>query len=276
MTRNTDAAARLTELLEIMAALRTPGTGCPWDLEQTFKTIAPYTIEEAYEVADAIEKRDLAELKDELGDLLLQVVYHARMAEEDGAFDFADVAQSIAAKMIRRHPHVFGSDEEKAAGVAPGFWERLKAEEQAGKPKAESVLDDVPTGMPALTRAIKLQNKAARVGFDWPSLSPVMDKLKEELAELEQEIARGASAKDAIEEEFGDLLFVIANVARHLKLDPEATLRAANQKFVRRFQAVEQKLAAVGRSPAQSNLAEMDRLWDEAKTDEKLHAAKDR
>jgi MazG family protein len=277
MTRKADAATLVTELLEIMEALRTPGTGCPWDLEQTFKTIAPYTIEEAYEVADAIDRGDLPELKDELGDLLLQVVYHARMAEEDGAFDFADVAQSINAKMIRRHPHVFGSEEEKAAGVAPGFWDRMKAEERAGKPKrAESVLDDVPMGMPALTRATKLQNKAARVGFDWPSLAPVMDKLKEELTELEQEIARGASAQDAIAEEFGDLLFVVANIARHLKIDPEATLRAANQKFVRRFQAIERKLAALGRSPAQWDLAEMDRLWDEAKADEKLLAAKDR
>jgi MazG family protein len=277
MTRKADAATLVTELLEIMEALRTPGTGCPWDLEQTFKTIAPYTIEEAYEVADAIDRGDLPELKDELGDLLLQVVYHARMAEEDGAFDFADVAQSINAKMIRRHPHVFGSEEEKAAGVAPGFWDRMKAEERAGKPKrAESVLDDVPMGMPALTRATKLQNKAARVGFDWPSLAPVMDKLKEELTELEQEIARGASAQDAIAEEFGDLLFVVANIARHLKIDPEATLRAANQKFVRRFQAIERKLAALGRSPAQWDLAEMDRLWDEAKADEKLLAAKER
>jgi MazG family protein len=277
MTRKADAATLVTELLEIMEALRTPGTGCPWDLEQTFKTIAPYTIEEAYEVADAIDRGDLPELKDELGDLLLQVVYHARMAEEDGAFDFADVAQSINAKMIRRHPHVFGSEEEKAAGVAPGFWDRMKAEERAGKPKrAESVLDDVPMGMPALTRATKLQNKAARVGFDWPSLAPVMDKLKEELTELEQEIARGASAQDAIAEEFGDLLFVVAHIARHLKIEPEATLRAANQKFVRRFQAIERKLAALGRSPAQWDLAEMDRLWDEAKADEKLLAAKDR
>lgn len=270
MTSKPDSETRIAELLGIMAALRTPGTGCPWDLEQTFKTIAPYTIEEAYEVADAIEKGDLDGLKDELGDLLLQVVYHARMAEEDGAFDFGDVVQAINAKMIRRHPHVFGSDEEKAAGVTPGFWERLKGEERAGKPKrAESVLDDVPTGLPALTRAIKLQNKAARVGFDWPSLAPVLDKLKEELAELEQELKGEAPTKDAIAEEFGDLLFVVANVARHLKLDPEAALRAANQKFVRRFQAVEGKLAAQRRTPSQSTLAEMDRLWDEAKADEK-------
>jgi MazG family protein len=270
MTSRSDPEARIAELLGVMAALRTPGTGCPWDLEQTFKTIAPYTIEEAYEVADAIEKGDLDGLKDELGDLLLQVVYHARMAEEEKAFDFGDVVQAINAKMIRRHPHVFGSNEEKAAGVTPGFWERLKAEERAGKPKrAESILDDVPAALPALTRAIKLQNKAARVGFDWPSLAPVMDKLKEELAELEQELKGDALANDAIAEEFGDLLFVVANVARHLKLDPEAALRAANQKFVRRFQAVERKLDAQGRTPSRSTLAEMDRLWDEAKADEK-------
>ncbi len=277
MASKSDPETRIAELIGIMAALRTPGTGCPWDLEQTFRTIAPYTIEEAYEVADAIEKGDLDGLKDELGDLLLQVVYHARMAEEEKAFDFGDVVQAINAKMIRRHPHVFGSTEQKAAGVTPGFWERLKAEERADKPKpAESVLDDVPAALPALTRAVKLQNKAARVGFDWPSLAPVLDKLKEELAELEQELKSDTPAKDAIAEEFGDLLFVVANVARHLKLDPEAALRAANQKFVRRFQAVERKLAAQGRTPAQSTLAEMDRLWDEAKADEKPEVAKDR
>jgi MazG family protein len=277
MTSKSNPAARLTELLGIMAALRTPGTGCPWDLQQTFKTIAPYTIEEAYEVADAIETGDRTCLKDELGDLLLQVVYHARMAEEEGAFEFGDVVQAINAKMVRRHPHVFGTEAEKAAGATPGFWERLKAEERAGRPKqAESVLDGVPAALPALTRAVKLQNKAARVGFDWPSLTPVMDKLKEELGELEHAIKDGAAAGDAIAEEFGDLLFVVANVARHLKLDPEAALRAANQKFIRRFQAVEQKLAGQGRTPAQSSLAEMDRLWDETKADEKTLAAKDR
>jgi len=258
-----------------MAALRTAGTGCPWDLQQTFATIAPYTIEEAYEVADAIAKGDLAHLKDELGDLLLQVVYHARMAEEQGAFAFADVVDAITAKMIRRHPHVFGSPEQRAAGAAPGFWERAKAaEKKAAEKDATStagVLDGVPTALPALTRAVKLQNKAAKVGFDWPSLAPVLAKLKEELAELEQEIAgaraEGAdSSSKAIEEEFGDLLFVIANVARHLKLDPEAALRAANAKFIRRFRYIEERLSEQGRTPAQSNLAEMDALWDEAKT----------
>jgi ATP diphosphatase len=262
----------ITDLLTVMAALRTPGTGCPWDLQQTFKSIAPYTIEEAYEVADAIEQGDMAALKDELGDLLLQVVYHARMAEEQGSFAFADVADAITAKMLRRHPHVFGTPEERAAGAAPGFWERIKAEERAETPRKarESVLDGVPAGLPALTRAIKLQNKAARVGFDWPSLAPVFDKLKEELGELEDAIAAPGARKGRakVEEEFGDLLFVIANVARHLKLDPEAALRSANQKFTRRFQAIERKLAERGRTPAQSTLAEMDTLWDAAKAEE--------
>jgi MazG family protein len=262
----------LAELLAVMAALRTPGSGCPWDLEQDFKTIAPYTIEEAYEVADAIETGDRRALKEELGDLLLQVVYHARMAEEEGAFAFADVVDAITQKMIRRHPHVFGSAAERAAGAAPGFWERLKAEERAGRPEPEGVLAGVPAALPALTRAVKLQDKAARVGFDWPSLAPVFAKLEEELSELEQAVAGvGAAHADAakIGEEFGDLLFVVANVARHLKIDPEAALRAANQKFIRRFRRIEELLAAQGRTPQQSSLAEMDRLWDQAKAEER-------
>ena len=269
-----DVGKSLAELLAVMAALRTPGTGCPWDLEQTFRTIAPYTIEEAYEVADAIERQDMADLKDELGDLLLQVVYHARIAEEQDAFAFGDVAEAITAKMIRRHPHVFGTESERAEGVAPGFWERIKAAERAealpaGAPE-QSILEGVPAGLPALARALKLQNKAAKVGFDWPSLGPVFDKLKEELQELEEALTLGDGnfRRARIEEEFGDLLFVMANVARHLKLDPEASLRAANEKFIRRFQAVERKLAEDGRTPIQSTLAEMDRLWDEAKADE--------
>jgi ATP diphosphatase len=272
-----DVRKPIDDLLAVMAALRTPGTGCPWDLQQTFRTIAPYTIEEAYEVADAIDRGDVADLKDELGDLLLQVVYHARMAEEQGAFAFDDVAQGIADKMVRRHPHVFGSEAERAAGAAPGFWERAKAAERAAKAdetdadaRAVSVLDDVPVPLPALTRAVKLQNKAARVGFDWPSLAPVFDKLKEELAELEDALAAPQTVeRNKVEEEFGDLLFVVANVARHLKLDPEAALRAANQKFVRRFHEVERRLAEHGRTPAQSTLEEMDHLWDEAKAAEK-------
>ncbi|WP_334146304.1 nucleoside triphosphate pyrophosphohydrolase [Hyphomicrobium sp.] len=287
----------IARLIEIMAALRAPGTGCPWDLEQSFETIAPYTIEEAYEVADAIARRDLVDLKDELGDLLLQVVYHARMAEEQHAFAFGDVVEAITAKMIRRHPHVFGSNEERAAGAAPGFWAKIKAEERAAKAAArdeaqptaaagplpagrrgDGLLADVSLALPALTRAIKLQDKAAKVGFDWPSLAPVFDKMREELAELEQVALpadpRGAAADrpgptPELEEEFGDLLFVMANVARHLKLDPEAALRAANQKFVRRFHHIERRLAEGNRAPADSTLAEMDALWDEAKALEK-------
>jgi len=260
----------ITALLDVMAALRTPGTGCPWDLEQTFATIAPYTIEEAYEVADAIDKNDLPALKEELGDLLLQVVYHARMAEERDAFAFGDVVEAVTTKMIRRHPHVFGTEEERAAGVTAGFWERAKDKEKPDD-AARGVLDGVPVGLPALTRAIKLQNKAASVGFEWPSLGPVFDKLKEELGELEDVLVGGEAASDRtkIEEEFGDLLFVVANVARHLKVDPEAALRAANQKFTRRFHAIERKLAQDGRTPAQSTLAEMDLLWDQAKAGER-------
>ena len=260
----------ISRLIEIMAALRDPETGCPWDREQNFTTIAPYTIEEAYEVADAIARNDIADLKDELGDLLLQVVYHARMAEEQGAFSFGDVVEAITSKMIRRHPHVFGSDAERAAGVTPGFWDRAKQAEKNGNEKG-GVLDDVPAALPALTRAIKLQNKAAKVGFDWPSLAPVFAKLHEEIGELEAEIADAEHKTDraAIEEEFGDLLFVVANVARHLKIDPETALRAANEKFARRFRYIEAQLAKRGSSPAQSDLAEMDALWDEAKSAEK-------
>jgi nucleoside triphosphate diphosphatase len=283
------APKTIDDLLAVMAALRTPGSGCPWDLQQTFKTIVPYTIEEAYEVADAIEKEDRAALKDELGDLLLQVVYHARMAEEEGAFDFAAVTEAITAKMIRRHPHVFGSAAERAAGARPGFWERIKAEERneeasptpqqvEGPPR--SILKDVPIALPALTRALKLQHKAARVGFDWPSLAPVFAKLKEELGELEEAASldtdetRGGELMDRskVEEELGDLLFVIANVARHLGIDPEGALRAANQKFTRRFGRIEALLAADGRTPGQSTLAEMDRLWDQAKAEERTVA----
>lgn len=273
----TDAARdNLTRLLDLMAALRTPGTGCPWDLEQTFESIAPYTIEEAYEVADAIAQKDLGALKDELGDLLLQVVYHARIAEEQGAFDFAAVADAVVRKMIRRHPHVFGTPEERAAGAAPGFWERLKAIEKAERralsgtgpasPHQSDVLADVPVSLPALTRAHKLQAKAARVGFDWPSLVPVLAKAREELAELEDAISRKSElGQDAVAEELGDFLFVIANVARHLKVDPEAALRRANEKFTRRFAYIEASLAARGVRPEQSTLEEMDRLWDAAK-----------
>jgi nucleoside triphosphate diphosphatase len=335
----------IARLIEIMAALRTPVTGCPWDLEQTFATIAPYTLEEAFEVADAIERGDLADLKDELGDLLLQVVYHSRMAEEQGAFQFGDVVEGVSAKMIRRHPHVFGDETAGSASAVNGLWDRIKAEERRQKhlekdaaphPRIassraatgsgagssplpaelrgegiRSILDDVPLALPGLTRAIKLQNKAAKVGFDWPGLAPVFEKMREELAELEEVVlavddrhspsahtswgeGRGEGQQQASEqavsphpnplpakgrgegthraamnEEFGDLLFVMANVARHLEIDPEAALRAANQKFTRRFHHIEARLAEQGSSPAQSTLEEMDALWDEAKVREK-------
>ena len=278
MTAKLAPSRDIARLIEIMAELRTPVTGCPWDLEQTFATIAPYTIEEAYEVADAIARADLNDLKDELGDLLLQVVYHAQMADEQKAFAFGDVVEAITAKMIRRHPHVFGSDGERAAGAAPGFWKTIKAQEKAGRGRDDnserarppSLLDGVPLPLPALTRAVKLQDKAAGVGFDWPSLAPVFDKLKEELAELE-EVALPADPlgvfphADAgrIEEEFGDLLFVMANIARHLKIDPEGALRSANSKFTRRFAHIEARLAEQGKTPAGSNLQAMDALWNE-------------
>jgi len=267
----------ISRLIEIMEALRDPDTGCPWDQEQTFASIAPYTIEEAYEVADAIARDNLVELKDELGDLLLQVVYHARMAEEQSAFAFGDVVEAVTTKMIRRHPHVFGTDEERAAGVEPGFWDRVKAQEKNGTrgDAPAGMLDDVPVTLPALTRAIKLQNKAAKVGFDWPSLAPVFAKLHEEVGELETAISDAArqtansDGRAQIEEEFGDLLFVMANVARHLDIDPEAALRAANGKFVRRFRYIEARLAEQGSSPERSTLSEMDELWNAAKADEK-------
>ena len=272
MTSSPTPSRDISALIEILRRLRDPETGCPWDQEQTFETIAPYTLEEAYEVADAIAHGDLGHLREELGDLLLQVVYHARMAEEQGAFDFGDVVLGVTEKMIRRHPHVFGDEAARSAGVAKGFWEEAKAAEKAARAgeasgaPAESVLANVPLPLPALTRAVKLQSKAARVGFDWPGLAPVMDKLKEELSELDEAIE--ADQKSKIAEEFGDLLFMVANVARHLEIDPEAALRAANQKFERRFRYIEAALAAEGRSPAQSTLEEMDKLWDEAKATE--------
>jgi MazG family protein len=269
----------MADLLAVMAALRTPVTGCPWDLEQTFASIAPYTIEEAYEVADAIARGNTADLKEELGDLLLQVVYHAQIADEAGTFTFADVADGITAKMIRRHPHVFGDDAARSAGVAKGFWEKIKAEERRAKGQAEpqrkSVLADVPVGMPGMTRAVKLTEKAARVGFDWPDIGPVFDKIREEVAELEVEVANGRAVNNgaAIQDEFGDLLFVMANLARHLGIDPEAALRGTNAKFTRRFEGIEDALAKDGRTPAQSGLAEMDALWNQVKAAEKTGKA---
>jgi MazG family protein len=275
----------IEDLLRVMARLRDPETGCPWDREQTFASIAPYTIEEAYEVADAIARSDLDALKDELGDLLLQVVYHARMAEEDGRFAFGDVVDAITAKMIRRHPHVFEDASLRDAFLASGTWERIKAEEKATRgsaargdaargatDEAGSLLNDVPVALPALTRAVKLQKKAARVGFDWPSLAPVLAKIEEEIAELKSAIAEEREARGApsqkITEEFGDLLFVMANVARHLGVDPEASLRDANAKFVRRFRSIEAALRAEGRTPEDATLEELDQLWDEAKAAE--------
>ncbi len=269
MAADTPDLSRIDALLAIMARLRDPDGGCPWDLEQDFSTIAPYTIEEAYEVADAIEQGDMAELRDELGDLLFQVAFHARMAEEQDAFVFGDVVQAICEKMIRRHPHVFGDEEQREAGAVKGRWEEIKAQEKAAKPKkTESILDDVPLSLPGLTRAVKLQNRAARVGFDWPDTSLVIDKLNEEMLELSAEVAKGGDA-DRLEDEMGDLLFVYANLARHLKVDPEKALRRANAKFRRRFGRIEEKLAAQGRKPEDSNLEEMDALWDEAKAEER-------
>lgn len=276
----------LEDLISVMAALRDPSGGCPWDREQTFETIAPYTIEEAYEVADAIERRSMPDLAEELGDLLLQVVYHARIAEEAGAFAFSDVVDGITAKMIRRHPHVFGDEQQRSMGAAKGWWETVKATEKAGRQglgatadtPAPSVLADVPISLPALTRAVKLQAKAARVGFDWPSLAPVFAKMREELAELEDVArpadprgvtARAPADRDEIAGELGDLLFVIANVARHLEIDPEAALRSTNAKFMRRFAHIESRLAEQGSAPALSTLAEMDALWNEAKSRER-------
>ncbi|MEZ5886339.1 MAG: nucleoside triphosphate pyrophosphohydrolase [Paracoccaceae bacterium] len=262
-----DPEGGLPRLLEIMARLRDPEGGCPWDLEQDFATIAPYTIEEAYEVADAIERRAWGELKDELGDLLFQTVYHARMAAEAGLFAFEDVAKAIADKMVARHPHVFGAESrDKSAEDQTRDWERMKAAERAGKAEG-GVLDGVAAGLPALTRAVKLQDRAARVGFDWPSTDEVIDKITEEARELND--ARQTLGQEEIFEEFGDLLFVVANLARHLKIDPEAALRAANAKFTRRFRSIEAALAQRGKRPEDSDLAEMDALWNVAKANEK-------
>lgn len=257
-------------LIELMRRLREPEHGCPWDLEQTFRSIAPYTIEEAHEVADAIERGALDELADELGDLLLQVVYHSQIAAEDGAFGFDDVVEAITAKMLRRHPHVFGDKPRDDFGpdVRERAWEALKAEERAAKGETRaSALDGVPAGLPGLTRAMKLQVRAARVGFDWPDTSGVMEKIVEEAGELVE--AQAGGDQDRIEEEYADLLFVMTNLGRHLKVDPEAALRRANAKFEGRFRAVEATLAASGRRVEGVNLAEMDTLWDEAKARER-------
>jgi ATP diphosphatase len=254
----------ISRLIEIMAALRDREHGCPWDIEQTFDTIAPYTIEEAYEVADAIAERDMAQLKDELGDLLLQVVYHSQMASEDGAFAFPDVVDAITRKMIRRHPHVFGDEDAKAAGQAKGVWERIKAEEKRERGNAPvGVLDGVPVSLPSLIRAVKLQEKASTVGFDWNDPRAVIAKFREEISEIEAEIDAGDT--DRLSDEVGDLLFAAANLARHLKVDADQALRRTNAKFVKRFRAIEAALAAEGRTPSGATLDEMEALWQRAK-----------
>jgi ATP diphosphatase len=270
----------IARLIEIMAALRTPGSGCPWDLEQSFETIAPFTVEEAYEVADAIARGDRLDLKDELGDLLLQVAFHARLAEEEGSFAFPDVVEAITSKMIRRHPHVFPSEEfGDISAMTPaevkGLWHRIKAAEKAdrraarsaaGLPEADatpSALDGVPTALPALTRAWKIQAKASAVGFDWNDPLKVLDKIREETDEVAEALQSGDRAH--VIEEIGDLLFVIANLARHLGADPESALAAANAKFERRFRHVEQALAGEGKSPQSATLDEMEAHWQTAK-----------
>lgn len=260
-------------LIEIMAALRTPGTGCPWDLEQNFAMIAPYTIEEAYEVADAIARGDLADLRDELGDLLLQVVFHARMAEEAKKFDFGGVVEAITAKLIRRHPHVFGEGQDLSPEEVKGLWDVIKAQEKAERGDREEdkgALAGVPIGLPALTRALKLQAKAGKVGFDWNDPSAVLAKIREEADEIEAEIVSGDRA--AAKAEIGDLLFAVVNLARHLDADPEDALRGTNAKFERRFGAIEKALEARGRKAKDATLAEMDALWDDAKAAEKAGA----
>jgi MazG family protein len=258
----------MARLLEIMARLRDPDGGCPWDLEQNFKTIAPYTIEEAYEVAEAIAQDDMAALEDELGDLLLQVVFHARMAEEDGHFDFDAVAKAIADKMIRRHPHVFGEDRVASAAAQTLSWEAFKAAERAEKAmdggRAASVLDGVTLALPGLTRAVKLQRRAARVGFDWPEAAQVLDKIDEELSEIKEEISIGGEP-ERLEDELGDLLFAVANLARHLGVDPEAALRGTNAKFERRFHEVEQSFEG---GLEGISLEEMEAAWQAAKARE--------
>ena len=264
----------IRRLIEIMAALRDPVRGCPWDIEQTFASIAPFTIEEAYEVADAIERGAAEDLRDELGDLLLQVVFHARLAEEAGMFDFGGVVEAITAKLIRRHPHVFGDADARSPVAVKALWGRIKAEEKRAKTEQRArrglttaaqseALDGVPLALPALSRAMKLQEKAGRVGFDWNDVRAVLEKIREEVVEVEAEIAAGLS--QSLTAEVGDLLFAVVNLARHLKVDPEAALRGANGKFERRFAHIERRLAESGRTPESASLSEMESLWVEAK-----------
>jgi ATP diphosphatase len=266
----------IRRLIDIMAALRDPVRGCPWDVEQTFASIAPFTIEEAYEVADAIERGATEDLREELGDLLLQVVFHARMAEEAGLFDFGGVVEAITAKLVRRHPHVFGNAKGLSSSEVKALWGRIKADEKraklaksAGPQEAKSgALEGVPLALPALSRAMKLQEKAGKVGFDWNDVRAVLEKIREEVAEVEAEIAEGS--EQALSGEVGDLLFAAVNLARHLKVDPEAALRGANVKFERRFAHIESRLAEGGRTAESASLDEMERLWVEAKAEERL------
>lgn len=274
----------LDDLIAIMVQLRNPQGGCPWDLKQDFKSISPYTIEEAYEVVDAIDRGDRSDLCEELGDLLFQVVYHAQMASEEEAFVFDDVVQAISEKLVRRHPHVFGDDDLKSDLEIKVMWDRIKQEEKSAKDSSElanaSILDDIPVGLPALTRAVKLQNKAAKVGFDWPDASFVFDKIEEELQEVREAYSQARQegqdkaqelsprSREKLTEEIGDLMFVITNLARHMKIDPENAARGANNKFCSRFSYIEQELLNSGRSLDEASLEEMDALWDEAKTKE--------
>lgn len=264
----------IKRLIEIMAALRAPETGCPWDIEQNFASIAPYTIEEAYEVADAIARNDLIDLQEELGDLVLQVVYHAQMAEEAGKFAFGDVVQGITEKMIRRHPHVFGDEQARSARSAKGMWEKIKSQEKAARKASRiaagvtveeniSLLDSVPLPLPALTRALKLQEKAATVGFDWSEAAPILDKIEEEIGELRQAMAAADHA--ASEDEFGDVLFAVVNLGRKMKLDPEKALAGTNHKFRTRFNYIEKTLEADGRTLGDASLDEMEAIWQAAK-----------
>ncbi len=270
----------IKDLIAIMAALRTPVTGCPWDLEQSFDTIAPYTIEEAYEVADAIERGDISDLRDELGDLLLQVVFHARLAEEQGSFKFDDVVHAITSKLIRRHPHVFGNLQNLTPEEVKGLWADIKAQEKADKvaerkaagleaaSENTSLLADIPYNLPALIRAEKLQAKASKVGFDWNDARLVLEKIREETGEIEDALASKDQAN--IEEEIGDLLFVVANLARHLSVNPEDALRKANLKFVRRFNYIENNMKLLGKDIKDANLEEMEHFWNEARKLDKM------
>ena len=265
----------IRDLIAIMARLRAPEIGCPWDLKQDFSTIAPYTIEEAYEVADAIERGDFDDLKDELGDLLLQVVFHAQMADEEKRFAFADVVEAITTKLIRRHPHIFGDVDAGDAAAVKANWDAIKAEEKAeraagrasiGNPgRAKSILDDVPMALPALTRALKLQKRAGKVGFDWNDPKAVMEKIREEIGEIEEELSQPTLDEDRLEDELGDILFTVVNLARHLSVEPETALRRTNAKVVRRFGHIEAELRREGRTFSDASLDEMEALWVEAK-----------